>query len=64
MFPYPSGSGLRVGHASGYIGTDIVARRLRMDGCNVRHPMGWDAFTTDPNASSLSCSGNLSPSST
>src|ERR1700722_13141359 len=44
MFPYPSGSGLHVGHWIGYVLSDVYSSAKRLQGYNVLHPMGWDAF--------------------
>ncbi len=44
MYPYPSGSGLHVGHPRGYLGSDVIARMMRMKGKKVLHPMGFDSF--------------------
>src|SRR5580658_10202831 len=44
MFPYPSGAGISVGHCRNYVPLDVACRHKVMQGCNVLHPMGWDAF--------------------
>ncbi len=59
MFPYPSSAGLHVGHPEGYSASDVVARIKRLQGYNVLHPMGWDAFGLP--AERAAVGGNIHP---